>query len=118
LKSAKRLTKMWYKLFATKWTADILEKNDIKVKIVDKVHKNSKKNAVTYMEDWKIDFVINIPSDTKIRQEEESWYLIRRKAVDSSIPMINDLKVAMLYIKSIDVLNGQEGIEIKGYSEF
>jgi len=70
------------------------------------------------MEDWKIDFVINIPSDTKIRQEEESWYLIRRKAVDSSIPMINDLKVAMLYIKSIDVLNGQEGIEIKGYSEF
>ena len=118
LKSAKRLTKMWYKLFATKWTADILEKNDIKVKIVDKVHKNPKKNAVTYMEDWKIDFVINIPSDTKIRQEEESGYLIRRKAVDSSIPMINDLKVAMLYIKSLNVLNGQEGIEIKGYSEF
>jgi hypothetical protein len=44
--------------------------------------------------------------------------LIRRKAVDSSIPMINDLKVAMLYIKSLNVLNGQEGIEIKGYSEF
>lgn len=118
VKAAKRIIEMWYKIITTKWTAKVFEKNWIKVKTIDKVHKNSKENVITYIEKWKIDFVINIPSEEKVREEETSGYLIRRKAVDSSIPMINNLQVAMLYIKSIQILNWQEDIEIKAYSEF
>jgi hypothetical protein len=116
VKYAKKLAKMWYKLFATKGTAKILEKNSIKLKIVNKFHKDKKDNVITYLENWKIDFVINIPSEDNVRQEEDSWYFIRRKAVDSSISMINNLKVAMLYIKSMEVLNWKEKVEIDSYS--
>lgn len=111
LKAAKRLIWMWYKLFATKGTSNFLEKNKIKVKLIEK------ENVATYMEKGKIDFVINIPWEEKMEQEESAWYIIRRKAVDSSIPMINDLKNAMLYVKSLEILDKTEKIEIKSYSE-
>lgn len=87
-------------------------------KILDKMEDNKKENLITYMKSGKIDFVINIPWEQNIKNEITSWYLLRRLATDSSIPMINNIEVAMLYIKSIMLLDWYEKIKILPYSYF
>lgn len=121
VKAAKRIVSMWYDIIATKWTAEVLKENWVKVKkVLDKVHINKKENIITYMKAWKIDFVINIPTEekSKNKNEETTWYLLRRLATDSSIPMINNLEVAMLYVKSIMLLDWYEKIKILPYKSF
>ena len=86
--------------------------------ILDKMEDNKKENLITYMKSGKIDFVINIPWEQNIKNEITSWYLLRRLATDSSIPMINNIEVAMLYIKSIMLLDWYEKIKILPYSYF
>jgi len=111
LKSAKRLKKMWFKLFTTKWTWNFLKEKWIKIHIIEK-------DILENIENKKIDFIINISSTENIKKEENFWYKLRRKAVDSWISLINDLKVANLFIKSIEVLDMWKDIEIMSYNEF
>ncbi len=116
LKAAKRLDEMWYKIYATKGTYDFYKAEGIKINRLNKFDKE--KNIVKYLEKWKIDFVINTPSPYDKGKKKKIWYILRRKSIDLWLPMINDIKVASLYVKSIYSNNWLEGLDIESYHEF
>lgn len=70
------------------------------------------------MKAGEIDFVINAPSGTYKEQGLSEWYLMRRKAIDLSIPLLANIKLANLLVQSLDHVWWKDGIEIMHYDEF
>ena len=44
--------------------------------------------------------IMNSPSDD-LREEEKSGYMIRRKAVDRKIPLITNVKLAKVFVRTL-----------------
>jgi len=118
LKSMEILEELWFKLFTIEWTHDFYKKHKINTKVVNKIHDNKNENVITLMEDKKIDFVINWPNfhDTKV--EISDWFKLRRKAIDLAIPLINNIKIARLFVESIHLLDGVNLMEVRSYGEY
>ena len=98
LPSAKLLYKMGYKLYGTDGTADYYTENGIEIEeleiesIVDKI-----KNR-------EIEFVINILKRDRTNSYN-AYYLIRRTSIDSSVSLIIDVKLAKLFVTSLEYYN-------------
>ena len=116
LESVKRLAEMGFNLYATEGTARFLEENGVKTTILHWPLDKKEPNALTYIQERKIDLVINIP---KSLEEEEltNDYLIRRKAVDFNIPLLTNEQIAKLFVESI-YKKKMEELEIKGWDEY
>ena len=116
LESVKKLEEMGFNLYATEGTAKFIEQNGIKTTILNWPLDKKEPNALTYLQERKIDLVINIP---KSLEEEEltNDYLIRRKAVDFNIPLLTNAQVAKLFIESIYKKKIEE-LEIKSWEEY
>ena len=116
LESIRKLADMGFKLYATDGTSKFLEENDIKSEILYWPLYNKEPNALTYLQERKIDLVINIP---KSLEEEEltNDYLIRRKAVDFNIPLLTNAQIAKLFMESIYKKKIEE-LEIKEWGEY
>ncbi len=116
LECVKKLEEMGFKLFATEGTAKFLEENGVKTTILHWPLEKKEPNALTYIQERKIDLVINIP---KSLEEEEltNDYLIRRKAVDFNIPLLTNEQIAKLFIESIHKKK-MEDLEVKGWGEY
>ena len=61
---------------------------------------NMNPNTIEYLSGGKIDLVINIP---KNYQEEEltNDYIIRRQAVDFSVPVMTNIKLAQRFVEAL-----------------
>ena len=116
LESLSILEKLGYKIYATSGTYKIFKKHGFKIKHIDKISENKKKNALTLVEDGKIDMVINTLSEAD-REDLSDGYLLRRLAVDSWVSLVNNIKVAGLFIESIQYLKDKKTLDIKSYSE-
>ena len=116
LESIKKLDEMGFKLYATEGTARFLQENGIKAEILYWPLDKREPNALTYIQERKIDLVINIP---KSLEEEElaNDYFIRRKAVDFNIPLLTNEQVTKLFIESI-YKKKIEDLEIKSWDEY
>ncbi len=116
LESIKKLIELNFKLYATGGTAKFLKENNIPVEVLYWPLDEKEPNALTYIQDKKIDLVINIP---KSYEEEEltNDYLIRRKAVDFNIPLLTNEKITKLFIDSISKKKIDE-LEIKSWDEY
>ncbi|MBI2656983.1 carbamoyl-phosphate synthase (glutamine-hydrolyzing) large subunit, partial [Candidatus Woesearchaeota archaeon] len=116
LESVRKLAEMGFKLYATGGTANFLEENSIKSAVLHWPLEKKEPNALTYLQERKIDLVINIP---KSLEEEEltNDYLIRRKAVDFNIPLLTNAQIAKLFIESI-YKKKMEELEIKSWEEY
>ncbi|MDP3765870.1 MAG: carbamoyl-phosphate synthase (glutamine-hydrolyzing) large subunit [Nanoarchaeota archaeon] len=116
LESVKKLAEMGFNLYATEGTAKFLEQNEVKTTILHWPLEKEEPNALTYLQERKIDLVINIP---KSLEEEEltNDYLIRRKAVDFNIPLLTNAQIAKLFIESI-YKKKMEELEIKSWEEY
>jgi hypothetical protein len=108
---------MEYELYATPRTHEFLDERWIKTQKVYKNEKHEGKTAIDYLQKWKIDFIINSPKDES-KKEDTFGYLLRRSAVDLSVPTLTNIKLAKLFVESIKKLDGKEGIEIKSYEEY
>ena len=117
LESMGLLEKLWYKVYTTKGTGKLFKKHGYKTTIVEKLSENEKENALTLIESRKIDLVINTPSNTDIKQEENDGYTMRRTAVDKSVSLINNIKVAKLFVESLDYLDKKWKLDILSYEE-
>jgi len=117
LETAKTLSEKEYVLYATPKTHEFLEERWIKTKKLYKSEKHWDKTALSYLQNGKIDFIINSPKDES-KKEDTFGYLLRRSAVDLSVPIITNIKLAKLFVESIEKIGGKEGIEIKSYEEF
>ena len=103
-------------LYATQGTADFLKANGIDSTVLYWPLDGASPNTLEYLQQRKIDLVINIP---KSFQEEElsNDYLIRRRAVDLGIPLITNIQFAQRFAEAL-LLKGMTSLEIKSYASY
>ncbi len=116
LESVRKLVEMGFKLYATEGTSRFLEENGIKTKALHWPLDKKEPNALTYLQERKIDLVINIPKSFE-EDEITNDYLIRRKAVDFNIPLLTNAQVTKLFIESIS-RKKMDDLEIKSWDEY
>src|SRR5205823_3605899 len=100
LKSARTLSQMGIPIYATSGTAEFLRNSGIESTVLHWPLEKTSPNTLEYLQQRKIDLVINIP---KTFQEVElsNDYLIRRRAVDLGIPLITNIQFAQRFVESI-----------------
>jgi carbamoyl-phosphate synthase large subunit len=100
------ISSIGYNIIATEHTAEFIEKN-IRNKIAQ-VYKisepNRKPNISDLLLEHKIDFIINIPSTSTIEKYVGMLYdeyLIRRKAVETGVPVLTTIEAASSFTKTL-----------------
>jgi len=104
LNPARKLVDLGYNLFATEGTSKFLKENGVPVTKLHKAHSGKKPNIIDYLIDKKLDLVIDIPK-TYARDEITDGYLIRRRAVDSNIPLITNIQIGRALVDAIERYN-------------
>merc|ERR1719240_106228 len=97
---AKMFLEMGYKLFATKNTHETLKHSGVESTMVFKPLVKREPNIRTLLREGKLDLVINVP-DSMDSQALTDGFELRRAAVDSAVPLITDIKTAMLCVTSL-----------------
>ncbi len=116
LQSARTLDDMGIRLYATKGTADFLRANGLRATVLHWPLEGKSPNTLEYLREKKIDLVINIPKNYQ-EQELTNDYLIRRKAVDFSIPLITNIQLAQRFVEAIS-RKGLGDLHIKSWAEY
>ena len=116
LNSSYLMQKMGINFYATEGTADFMQANGLSVTRLHWPLSKKQPNVIDYLENGKIDLVINIPKNF---QEEEltNDYTIRRRAVDYAIPLFTNLKLARRFIESISRKSLKQ-LKIKSWEEY
>jgi carbamoyl-phosphate synthase large subunit len=116
LKSARILSEIGVTLYATKGTAEFLKNNGIDSTMLYWPLQKESPNALEYLQQRKIDLVINIP---KTFQEDElsNDYLIRRRAVDLGIPLITNIQFAQRFVEAV-FRTSLDGLQIQSYKHY
>ncbi len=118
LDSARKLNEMGFRIFATTNTHHLLKEHKVKSKHVFKINEKRSPNILTMLEAKKFDLVINTQSlKHKHKVVERDGYIMRRKAIDYNIPLINNLKIATLFVNSIFKYKLDQ-LEIKSMDEY
>ena len=113
---AKRLIKMGFSFVGTENTAKFLNENNIDCQTVYKISSGIHPNIVDLIETKGVSMVIN--TSNKFSHEEISdGYLIRRKTIDQNIPLITNLQVAKLLVRSLEKYASFESLEVLSYKE-
>ncbi len=101
---AKAFEEMGFKIYATEHTAEALREAGISaVTVLCKVKEaNSNPNILDYLQERKIDLVINVPMGNKRKSYSDvltDGYIIRRQAVEFNVPVITNLELASELVK-------------------
>lgn len=116
LESTRMLDRMGFRFYATKGTADFMKANDVASKVLHWPSENKEPNALSYIVDGKIGLVINISKNIE-KEELDNDYLIRRKAVDSDVPLITNLQFAKRFVEAISS-TGLTDLKVKSWDEY
>ncbi len=117
LASTKMLAERGFHLYATGGTHKFLAENGVQSTRLywpDETDKHP--NTLEYIKEKKIDLVINIPKDHTTR-EITNGYTIRRSAIDYSIPLITNARVASAFIYALCRYK-IEDLSIKSWDEY
>jgi carbamoyl-phosphate synthase large subunit len=103
----KALRKMAFKIYATEHTAETLRKAGVNgISVLHKVREVGKNpNIVDYLQEGKIDLVINIPMPNHAGKYSEilkDGYTIRRLAIEFNIPVVTNLELASALTKVLE----------------
>jgi carbamoyl-phosphate synthase large subunit len=107
---------MGLKFYGTQGTADFYKNNGIDIKVLHRPYDREEPSILTYLEDGKIDLVINVPKTTE-KNELDSDYIIRRKSVDLNIPLFTNIQFAKRFVKAIQRYNSSN-LPIKSWDEY
>lgn len=116
LEGARTLCERGLKLYATKGTADYLAHNGVHAEVLYWPFDKMEPNILTYLNERKIDLVINIPKNED-KLELENDYVIRRKAVDLNIPLITNIQFAKRFVKSLKLYSPND-LCVKSWDEY
>lgn len=101
LPAAQTLAKLGFQLYGTEGTVAFYAKHGIDMKVYHKASSDKHPNVLEAIKDGEVDLLINIP-----RKDEPSeltdGYHIRRTAVDFSIPLISNIKCAVLMVSAFE----------------
>jgi carbamoyl-phosphate synthase large subunit len=119
---AKAFEEMGFKIYATAHTADVLKTfGQCKVTVLSKVKEASLNPSILdYLQDKKIDLVINVPMANKQRNYSDvltDGYIIRRQAVEFNIPVITNLELASALVHVLKQ-SGSNGDSIRSLNEY
>jgi len=103
----KALREMGFKIYATEHTAETLHKAGVNnISVLHKVREVGKSpNIVDYIQEGKIDLVINIPTPNTVGKYSDilkDEYTIRRLAIEFNIPVVTNLELAYALIKVLE----------------
>ena len=90
-----------FSLFATRNTHEFLASRNIPSVLLHKVSEPRSPNIREYIEQRRIDLLINIPAG-ETHQEFTDGYLIRRLATDRGIPLLTNVQLAKRVIEALD----------------
>ena len=107
---------MGLKFYGTKGTAEYYEMNNLIVEILYRPFDNKEPSILSFLNDGKIDLVINIPKSAE-KVELDSDYIIRRKAVDLNVPLFTNVQATKRFINSLEHYN-PEDLKIKSWDEY
>jgi carbamoyl-phosphate synthase large subunit len=116
LNSARLLKRFGANLYATIGTADFLRANDTEATVLHWPLEQKSPNTIEFLEQRKIDLVINIPKNYR-EDELTNDYIIRRRAVDFGIPLITNVQLAQRFAEAL-ARKQFEDLEIKSWSEY
>ncbi len=116
LNDTKKLYAMGLKFYATNGTAKFLKENGMDAEVLNWPLENKEPNIMTYLNEGKIDLVINIPKSEE-KYELDNDYLIRRKAVDMNINLITNVQVAKRFVKSMFRYK-EDDLVVKSWDEY
>lgn len=98
--AAYQMKTLGYNLYTTDRTHNYLEEHGISTsKLHFPLDANVDDNILNYLRDGKIDLVINLPTNNS--KQLENNFLIRRTAVDFSIPLLTNIKLVELFVRSM-----------------
>ncbi|MEG3047902.1 MAG: carbamoyl-phosphate synthase (glutamine-hydrolyzing) large subunit, partial [Mucinivorans sp.] len=99
LPAAKELQKCGYEIYATRGTASFFAENGVKATVLGWPDQqgNGEANALDYIKERKLDFVVNIPKN-HTKDELNNDYTIRRSAIDFNIPLCTNARLANDFI--------------------
>jgi len=119
---AKAFEEMGFKIYATEHTAEALQAAGINsIAVLSKVKESGENpNILDYLQNQKIDLVINVPMGNKSRNYSDiltDGYIIRRQAVEFNVPVITNLELASALVR---VLKKREhnGHSIRSLNEY
>jgi carbamoyl-phosphate synthase large subunit len=103
----KALRKMEFQIYATEHTAETLRNAGVNnISVLHKVREVGKNpNIVDYLQEGKIDLVINIPMPNhtgKYSEVLKDEYTIRRLAIEFNIPVVTNLELASALTKVLE----------------
>ena len=116
LDAAKLLATKGYNLYATGGTHRFLAENNIPSTLVYWPSEEGQPQALQMLHEKQIDMVVNIPRDLSAG-ELDNGYKIRRAAIDLSIPLITNARLASAFITAFCKLSIDD-IHIKSWQEF
>ena len=116
LDSAKSLQKMGFQIFATENTSAFLKSQGVENTMLYKVHEKRKPNIRDYIREGKIHFLISIPNPED-KTGFDSYSLLRRMAVDFSVPLFTNLQISDLFVQALSSKNLSD-LKIKHWGEY
>lgn len=116
LEAIRMLSESGLPIYATGGTQQHLKQNDIDATMLYWPDEMESPNTMEYLALKKVDLVINIPKNRTL-QELGNDYLIRRAAVDYSIPLITNTQLADAFIRSFIKFSNDE-LEVKSVVEY
>ena len=99
---AKRFANIGYQVIATEGTASTFTKEDIRVKIVNKIH-HEDHNLLDVIRKGEAQLVIN--TLTKGKQPARDGFKIRREAVENGVPCLTSLDTAEAILRVLETIS-------------
>ncbi len=100
LQAIQQLQQKGFSFFATANTHEFLQSRDIPSALLHKVSEPRSPNIREYLEQKRIDLVINIPTHTSGDEQTDGYY-IRRIATDHGIPLITNVQLAKRIVEAM-----------------
>jgi len=101
LDSARDLLALGLAVYCSQGTHDFFQSHGLEVKLLQKPLGKVEPNIGTFIDSGKIDLVINVRDSHASEDSITDGYLIRRKAVDSLVPLLTDIKLAVLIVAAM-----------------
>lgn len=110
------LKEMGFNLYATEHTADFLRENKVACEKVYKISTGKEPGVGALLASGKLDLIINIPTRS-FGGESSDGFTIRRKAVDSNIPLTTNRQLAEAFVMALHEQKGN-GLKTKSWAEY
>ncbi len=102
LSAIEALKELGFVFFATSRTHEFLSTRNIPSVLLHKISEPRSPNIKEYLENKRIDLVINIPQHSSTAEKTDG-YFIRRIATDRAIPLITNVQLAKRIVEALQV---------------